>query len=79
MKNTDVRAGSILSFSQSAHVLSTRPYASILGTKSCSDQYFESGLLQNQSKKATFLACDSTRYSNEDAFFTEMTLALTGL
>jgi hypothetical protein len=38
MKNTDVRAGSIFSFSQSAHVLITWPYASILGTKSCSDQ-----------------------------------------
>jgi hypothetical protein len=46
MKKMDVRAGSMLSLSQSDHVLNTRPYASILGTSSLSDQYLELGLLQ---------------------------------
>jgi hypothetical protein len=46
MKKTDVRAGSTLSFSQVAHVFSTRSYASTLGTSSWSDQCLDSGLLR---------------------------------
>jgi hypothetical protein len=43
---TDVRVGSILSLSQSDHVLNTQSYASILGTSSLLDQYLKLGLLQ---------------------------------
>jgi hypothetical protein len=47
MKKTDVRAGSMLSFTQLAHVVSTFRYASILTTSSCSSQLCPPGLLQD--------------------------------
>lgn len=46
MKKTDVRAGSTLSFTQLAHVVSTFRYASIRTTSSCSSQLLAPGLLQ---------------------------------
>ena len=46
MKKTDVRAGSMLSFTQFAHVVSTFRYASIRTTSSCSSQLLAPGLLQ---------------------------------
>jgi hypothetical protein len=48
MKKTEVRAGSMLSFTHPAHVVSTFRYASILTTSSCSSQFCPAaGLLQN--------------------------------
>jgi len=57
MKKTDVRAGSMLLFNHSDHVLNTRPYASILGTSSCCDQYLEFGLLQKFNILRTWFQC----------------------
>jgi hypothetical protein len=57
MKKTDVRAGSMLLLSQWDHVLNTRPYASILGTSSCCDQYLEFGLLRRFSTLRTRSRC----------------------
>jgi hypothetical protein len=52
MKKTEVRAGSMLSFTHPAHVVSTFRYASILTTSSCSSQFCPAaGLLQNPSTK----------------------------
>lgn len=45
MKKTDVRAGSTLSFTQLAHVVSTLRYASMRTTSSCSSQLCAPGLL----------------------------------